>query len=109
MEGRFKEWLEDAIVRHGVSRRELARRLASQHPGNGDPESYRRNLGRILAGDVSPTQPTREAIQAALDDFSAPSVDDEAEDAPISRDEFRTWQQVNVKIGRGVPLPNGGH
>lgn len=108
-EGRFKDWLEDALERHGVSRRELGRRLAGQHPGDGDPESYRRNLGRILGGEVSPTQPTREAIQAALEDWSAPSVSDEERDSPISRDEFRTWQRVNTKIGRGVALPTGGN
>lgn len=109
MEGRFRDWLQDALERHEISRRELARRLAAQHPGAGDPESYRRNLGRILSGDVgSPSQPTREAIQAALEDFSAPSVEDEERDAPIRRDELRVWESVNVRLRRGVPLPCTG-
>lgn len=107
MEGRFKDWLEDALRRHDVSRRELARRLADQHPGDGDPESYRRNIGRILSGDVvSPSQPTREAIQAALDDFTAPSVDDEESDSAITRemllDRIRRGRRELLQLERWV-------
>lgn len=91
MESTFRDWLDSALVRHGVSRRELARRLADDAPV-GDPESYRRNLGRILKGEVKASQPTRDSIQKALGDFTAPSA--EAEDS----DEAITAELVIVEL-----------
>ena len=85
MEGTFREWLEGALERSGVSRRELARRLADDAPV-GDPDSYRRNISRILRGQVKASQPTRDAIQKALDDHTAPSVEDEDSDEAITRE-----------------------
>jgi transcriptional regulator with XRE-family HTH domain len=69
--GSFREWLRDTLETQGVSRRELARRLP------GDPESNRRTLRRILSGETNPTDRTREEIEAALGDHSAPSRGDE--------------------------------
>lgn len=75
MEGSaFRDWLQDALMRHGLSRRELARRLP------GDTESNRRSLRRILSGETNPTDRTREAIQDVLEDHSAPSRDDEVDE-----------------------------
>lgn len=74
----FREWLKEALERHEVSRRELARRLAERDPSDGDPETHRRSIRRILDGTIlSPTQPTRDAIQDALGDETAPTVQDE--------------------------------
>lgn len=83
----FRDWLADRVGDGNgkVSRRELARRLVV---GSGLPatpklvESQRRSIRRILNGEVSPKQQTRDSIQAALDDFSAPSVIDEDVEEP---------------------------
>lgn len=101
----FKEWLAERVgdAPGQVSRRELARRLAAQHPGNGGThtaESHRRSIRRILAGEINPTQPTRDAIMDALEDESAPTVEDE-NDEGISRDEMRVWHRVNRKLAMG--------
>lgn len=104
----FKDWLAERVgdAPGCVSRRELARRLAAQHPGDGGEEtaeSHRRNLRKILKGETAnPTQATRDAIQDALDDHTAPTAEQDAADSPITRDEMRTWQRVNQKIGRGL-------
>lgn len=77
----FREWLGQEMERQGVSRRELARRLAEGQPG--DPrdvaESQRRSVRRILNGETNPTPRTRTSICKALgiDPSEAPSSDDE--------------------------------
>lgn len=101
----FREWLGRALEEGDVSRHELARRLADQHPGNGNPEDYRRTVRRILKGDTNPSQPTRDAITEALGRTDAPRADEEDRDETITRDEFRIWQSVNARIIRGVPVP----
>lgn len=93
----FKEWLAARVGEGGqVSRRELARRLAGKYQG--DAESHRRSIRRILDGERNPTQTTRDSIQDVLDDWSAPRVDDEVADQAISHDELATWQRVNRKL-----------
>ena len=67
-------------------------------PGGGDADQFRSSLGRILRGDRVPTQRTRDSIQEALQDWSAPSEEDEVRDAQITRDEFRVWERVNRKL-----------
>ncbi len=82
MEGAFRDWLSERVgdEPQKVSRRELARRLSER---DGDPESHRRTVRRILNGDTpSPTQRTRNAIQDALEDWSAPSAADDAASEP---------------------------
>ena len=100
----FREWLEARVGSETgkVSRRELGRRLAARTPGDGEAESYRRSIRRILNGDQIPTQATRDSIQDALDDHTAPSADDEATQSEISRDEFSVWQRVNRKFAMRV-------
>lgn len=69
-----------------VSRRELAKRLAATHPDDGRQQrlidAQRRNVRRILNGQKA-TQATRDAICEALGDHSAPSTDDEDEEAEL--------------------------
>lgn len=106
----FKHWLSERVGDGPgqVSRRELARRLAARHPGAGGEEtveSHRRNLRKILKGETAhPTQPTRDAIQDALDDHTAPTAEEDAADSPITRDEFRVWQRTNAKLARGLAV-----
>jgi hypothetical protein len=80
---KFRVWLSDRVGDGPgkVSRRELSRRLAAQDPTNGDSEVYRRTVRRILDGSIgNPTPSTREAIEDALEDHSAPSAADDEED-----------------------------
>jgi hypothetical protein len=80
---RFREWLEDAISRSGLSKREIARRIATKHPDgptHAATETYRRTLNKILAGDLTPTNPTRAVIAEALGEGDFPSVEDDEED-----------------------------
>lgn len=99
MERTFREWL-NARVGAGkpVSQRELARRLAGLAPSDGDPENTRRTVGRIARGEVKASQPTRDAIQRALDDRTAPSVDDE--------DEAITREMVLVEVEEMIHARN---
>lgn len=113
MEGTtFRDWLTARVGddEGQVSRRELARRLAEQAPGDGDPDSYRSSLRRILRGDRVASQPTRDAIQRALGDDTAPSVEDEAKDEPITRelviDRLRDLRRDTLVLERA--LLNGG-
>lgn len=101
--GTFKEWLGERVGdgTGKVSRRELARRLADK-PHAGDVESHRSSLRRILRGERVASQPTRDAIQAALEDWSAPSVDSEDSDTGISHEEMSVWQRVNRKLAMRV-------
>jgi hypothetical protein len=83
----FREWLSDAIERSGLSKREIARRMAARHPHGvslDTIETGRRTLNKILAGDLTPTQPTRNTIASALERDDAPSEEDDEEDDPVA-------------------------
>lgn len=89
MEGSFRDWLNERVGEGDgmVSRHELARRIAGQDTtGTTDPENVRRSLRRIMGGQVKASQPTRDAIQKALNDHTAPSVEDEDSDDAITRE-----------------------
>lgn len=61
--------------------------MATRHPRGVTPdtiETARRTVNKILAGDLTPTQPTRESIAAALERGDAPSVDDEEEEPDLA-------------------------
>lgn len=83
----FKAWLAGEMERQGLSRREVARRLASSHPKGVTPETtetYRRAVRRYLEADdpQKPTPSTRLAFAAALDvdPSEVPSSDDEEDE-----------------------------
>lgn len=81
----FSEWLGQAIRESGLSKRQLARRMAAKHLRGATPdtiETARRTLNKILAGDLNPTVPTRDAIAEALgrDDHPKDDPDDEEVD-----------------------------
>jgi len=81
---RFREWLEDAIADSGLSKREIARRIATKHQDGANfqtIETYRRTLNKIIAGKLTPTNPTRTVIAAAigLEDFPT-EEDDEVDE-----------------------------
>jgi transcriptional regulator with XRE-family HTH domain len=86
----FREWLSEAVATSGLKKREIARRMAAKHPRgvNTDTiETARRTVNKILAGDLTPTQPTRDWIADALDRDDAPSVaseDDDDEESDLS-------------------------
>lgn len=86
MEGAFRDWLNERVgdAEGKVSQRELARRLAAG--GRVDAENARRTIGRIARGEVKASQPTRDSIQAALNDHTAPSAEDEDSDEAITRE-----------------------
>ena len=101
----FRDWLGERVgdAPGLVSRRELGRRLAGQHPEEHvDPDSYRRTVRRILNGEVNPSQRTRDSIQDALRDWSAPRHDDEPreEDEPLSREEADQLQRLVARAFR---------
>lgn len=85
----FRNWLSGAVADSGLTKREIARRMAAKH-SNGvttdTVETARRTVNKILAGDLTPTQPTRDWIADALERGDAPSVasedDDEESDLP---------------------------
>lgn len=75
----FRDWLSEAVPASGLSKREIARRMAERHPRGVSLETIetgRRTLNKILFDGMTPTQPTRDAIAAALDRDDAPSVAD---------------------------------
>ena len=83
----FSEWLGQAIRESGLSKRQLARRMAAKHVRGATPdtiETARRTLNKILAGDLNPTQPTRDAIAAALGRDDQPSDDPDEEEADLA-------------------------
>lgn len=85
----FRAWLEDALRESGLSKRGLARRIAEKHPDGPTEsaiESARRTLRRVLAGELVPTQPTRDSIEEALGRKDAPRVDGEDGDEPMTRE-----------------------
>lgn len=86
----FRDWLAEALGTSGLSKREVARRMARSHPRGVTPETIetgRRTINKILQGALTPTQPTRDSIAAALERDDAPAVpspddDDEEPDLP---------------------------
>lgn len=101
----FSDWLRGTLERTGVSRRELARRLAAKYPQDGGQdaeETQRRKVKRILSGQTrNPTQETRDSICDALGvpRKSAPPETDPA-DEPLTRDEVREFRRLSLKIER---------
>jgi hypothetical protein len=79
----YREWLADAIQESGLSKREVARKLAAKHP-NGVSletiESYRRTIRKILFDGQTPRDPLRASIGEALDRDDYPTGADEDED-----------------------------
>lgn len=115
MSATFKEWLERTLERQQVSRRELARRLATRHPGDYEEavETHRRSVRRILAGRTRPSNKTREAIQDALGDHTAPSVEDERQAADEERHDtaealVRDPEFLDALLSLARRIPTGG-
>lgn len=80
---KYREWLKKAIAESGLSKREIARRMASKHPLGATADTIdtaRRTLNKIAAGDLTPTQPTRDSIGEALGRGDGPAVDDDLEE-----------------------------
>lgn len=79
----YREWLAEAIPASGLSKREIARRMAAMHPRGvslDTIETGRRTVNKILAGDLTPRDPLRSSIAAALGRDDHPSVQDEEDD-----------------------------
>lgn len=102
----FAEWLEAELAKQGMSRRELARRLAAQYPGGDDldaQESQRRTVKRILNGKThKPTKQTRDSICDALDVPRDAPPADSADDAPITREELHEFRRLSLKLERSL-------
>lgn len=101
----FKGWLTGEMRRQDVTRRGLARRLASQHPegvNEATVETYRRAIYKYLhsAKPTKPTNPTRAAFAVALgvspDEVPSSEDEEEAEDvmAPLMREVMRLQKQI---------------
>lgn len=76
----FRDWLAAALPESGMSKSEVARRMALKHPlgvTHGTKETARRTLNKILAGTLTPTRATQAAIAEALGRTDAPADDDE--------------------------------
>lgn len=108
----FRDWLGAALEGEGETIRGLAKKIAEKHPEGANSstiESARTSLRKILHGKSNPTQPTRDAIQQALGRDDAPTVEDEAEDEPVSRemvlDELRRLRRNSLRLERA--LTNG--
>lgn len=83
----FRTWLAGEISKQGLTRREVARRLAAKHPEGVTAttiETYRRAIYKYLDAErpAKPTQPTRQAFADALgvDAAQIPSDDEDEED-----------------------------
>ena len=88
---RFSEWLGSEMGRQELSRREVARRMAENHPRGITPqtvETYRRAIRRYLDTEnpQRPTESTRNAIADALgvDRSTLPTEEDEEEDLQLA-------------------------
>jgi transcriptional regulator with XRE-family HTH domain len=83
----YREWLAEAVETSGLSKREIARRMATRHPRGVTADTIdtaRRTVNKILAGDLTPTQPTRDSIAAALARADGPAVGDEEEEPDLA-------------------------
>lgn len=84
----FRDWLAREMETRQLSRREIARRLASQHPKGvtaDTTETYRRAIRRYLETDPQvPTEQTQKAIAVAIGvdpaELPAGEEDDDEED-----------------------------
>jgi transcriptional regulator with XRE-family HTH domain len=105
---RFRDWLSDALGQSGLSKREVARRMAAKHPKGvslDTIETGRRTLNKILSGDLTPTQPTRDTIASALERDDAPSEADDEEDevdAALLNALVREQAEISRKISRAL-------
>lgn len=105
---RFRDWLSDAVEQSGLSKREIARRMAVKHPRGVTYETIetgRRTLNKILSGGLTPTQPTRDLIATALERDDAPSEDDDEEDeldAALLHALVRQQADLNRRISRAL-------
>lgn len=105
----FREWLEGAIAESGLSKRAIARRMAAKHPQGvtlDTIETSRRTLNKILAGDLTPTQPTRDSIAEALGRSDHPPAlqdDDEEEDLQATLQALaREQADLNRRLNRAL-------
>lgn len=86
----FRDWLAGQMETRELSRREVARRLAAQHPRGvtaDTTETYRRAIRRYLETDPQvPTEQTQKAIAVAIgvDPSELPDGDDEDEDEDMA-------------------------
>lgn len=99
---KFRKWLSDSIEESGLSKREVARRMAAGHRDGVTAETIdtgRRTINKILSGDLQPTQPTRDLIAAALKRDDAPSIDDEEEE-PDLQETLRDLRQLAIEQAR---------
>ena len=84
----FRDWLSSEMEARDVSRRELARRLATKHPKGVTPgtvETYRSAIKRYLAGTQVPIDSTRGAIADALGVDRSQLPEDEEEEVDLER------------------------
>lgn len=79
--------------------------MAAKHPRGVTAETidtYRRTLNKIIAGELTPTQPTRDAISAALGRFDAPVVgDDDMEDEDLEAT-LQALAREQAELGRRI-------
>lgn len=105
----FRDWLAGEMQRQGLSRREVARRLAVHHPKGVTPdtvETFRRAVRRYL-DPVDPQRPnptTRLAFADALeaDPADVPTAEDEAEDVTDLADLMRQQAALNRQLKRAL-------
>lgn len=110
----FRDWLAGEMDRQGLSRREVARRLALQHPKGvtvDTVETYRRAIRRYL-DPVDPQRPnptTRLAFADALeaDPADVPTVDDEVEDVVDLAELMREQAALSRRVRRALKAAEG--
>lgn len=104
----YRDWLADAVESSGLSKREIARRMASRHPRGVTADTIdtaRRTVNKILAGDLTPTQPTRDSIAAALERADGPLVGDEEEEPDLQatlQSLVREQSELSRKLDRAL-------
>lgn len=82
--------------------------MAAKHPKGVTYETIetgRRTINKILSGDLTPTQPTRDLIATALERDDAPSEDDDEEDempAALLHALVRQQADLNRRISRAL-------
>lgn len=105
----FRDWLAGEMDRQGLSRREVARRLAVHHPEGvtvNTVETFRRAIRRYL-DPVDPQRPnptTRLAFADALeaDPADVPTAEDEAEDVTDLAELVRQQAALNRRLKRAL-------
>lgn len=105
----FRGWLDNELKQQGVSRRELARRLAAGHPEGVTPktlETYRRAIYKYLdpSKQRTPTEPTRLAFAAALgvDPALVPTDEEDDEDEPDVAATLQALAREHADISRRI-------